>query len=128
MYLSQQPGSRTVTSSLRAMVEYFLGHGLDKTEQVSDWSERPLSDTQKEYAALDAAVAPKLLERVMEPIHARIFAGSNLQMGRWLDDTAFSRAIQSWRFLFLDPSNAVAIRRLQAKPTVGRNVFVISQS
>ena len=127
MYMSQQSNSRTITSSLRSMVEYFLGYGLDKTEQISDWSQRPLSDSQKEYAALDAAVTPLLLQKAMESIQARIFVEPKLQVGRWLDDTAFSRAIQSWRFLFLDPDNLVAIRRLQAKRTVGDSVYVVSQ-
>eukprot|EP01062_Namystynia_karyoxenos_P053941 TRINITY_DN44001_c0_g1_i1.p1 TRINITY_DN44001_c0_g1~~TRINITY_DN44001_c0_g1_i1.p1 ORF type:complete len:655 (+),score=143.99 TRINITY_DN44001_c0_g1_i1:91-2055(+) len=35
---------------------YALNRVLDKTVQVSDWSARPLSEAQLEYAALDAAV------------------------------------------------------------------------
>ncbi|KAF4758568.1 hypothetical protein FOZ63_024609, partial [Perkinsus olseni] len=31
-----------------------LGAYLDKTEQCSEWADRPLSDSQKKYAALDA--------------------------------------------------------------------------
>mmetsp|Transcript_24127 Transcript_24127/g.50926 ORF Transcript_24127/g.50926 Transcript_24127/m.50926 type:complete len:919 (-) Transcript_24127:97-2853(-) len=34
--------------------EFFLGKQLDKAEQCSDWSSRPLSAEQREYAALDA--------------------------------------------------------------------------
>jgi len=73
-------------------------------------------------------VTPLLLEKAMDSIQARLFAEPTLQVGRWLEDTAFSRAIQSWRFLFLDPENGVAIRRLQAKRTIGDNVYVVSQS
>lgn len=128
MYISQVPGARKVTSSLRTMVEHFFFHGMDKTEQLSDWSRRPLSEAQLEYAALDAAVAPKLLRKVMEPIGAQLYTTPKPLLGRFLEDTAFTNAIQSWRFLFLDPRNDVAIRRLQAKPAIGRNVYMISQS
>merc|ERR1712070_261137 len=34
----------------------FLGKPLDKTEQCSDWRTRPLKESQRQYAALDAIV------------------------------------------------------------------------
>ena len=37
-----------------ALVEQVLGQPLDKREQVSDWAQRPLSQSQLYYAALDA--------------------------------------------------------------------------
>ena len=39
---------------LSGLVERVLGQPLDKTEQVSDWAQRPLSQSQLVYAALDA--------------------------------------------------------------------------
>jgi ATP-dependent helicase Lhr and Lhr-like helicase len=42
--------------SLRAVVRRELGQDLDKSQQVSDWRSRPLSDVQIAYAALDAEV------------------------------------------------------------------------
>ncbi|MCA9514875.1 MAG: DEAD/DEAH box helicase, partial [Myxococcales bacterium] len=42
--------------SLRAVCERELGVVLDKTEQVSDWTDRPLSEAQVAYAATDAEV------------------------------------------------------------------------
>jgi hypothetical protein len=47
-------GSRSSPLGLSAACEYFLGKALDKSEQCSDWSMRPLTIEQREYAALDA--------------------------------------------------------------------------
>ena len=49
--------------SLRAQVETHLGFQLDKTEQRSDWSRRPLSAKQLKYASLDAACTLLLYEK-----------------------------------------------------------------
>ncbi|KAL9180295.1 hypothetical protein ACHAXT_008265 [Thalassiosira profunda] len=50
---------------LSRICESFLGKALDKAEQCSDWLARPLSQEQKEYAALDAwacaAIAAKII-------------------------------------------------------------------
>jgi hypothetical protein len=128
LQLSKQPNSRSITASLRTMVQYYLKYGLDKTEQISDWSLRPLTDAQMQYAALDAAVAPMLFERAVEPIEARIFVQPSLQLGRWEEDSPFKDAIRSLRFVFIDPSNQMAIRRLRVKQSVGDDIYVVSQS
>jgi len=49
--------------SLKAQVETHLGLQMDKTEQRSDWSRRPLSVEQLNYAALDASCTLMLYER-----------------------------------------------------------------
>lgn len=49
--------------SLRAVCERELGLVMDKTEQAGDWTQRPLSPAQVEYAALDAEVLLRLHAR-----------------------------------------------------------------
>lgn len=49
--------------SLKAQVETHLGLQLDKAEQRGDWSRRPLSNEQLQYAALDVACTLLLYEQ-----------------------------------------------------------------
>ncbi|MEP7270312.1 MAG: ribonuclease D [Acidobacteriota bacterium] len=49
--------------SLKAQVDEHLGVKLDKHEQRSDWSRRPLAPEQLRYAALDASCTLLLYER-----------------------------------------------------------------
>ncbi len=49
--------------SLQALVERHLGLTIEKTEQRSDWSRRPLSRKQLDYAALDAVCTLELYEK-----------------------------------------------------------------
>jgi DNA polymerase-1 len=49
-------------SSLARLAKTTLGLELDKSEQVSDWSEPKLTQSQLNYAALDAVVTYKLYE------------------------------------------------------------------
>ena len=64
--LSREVRGRAIEGghSLRAVCARELGLALDKSEQTSDWTERPLSPGQVEYAALDAEVLLPLLERL----------------------------------------------------------------
>mmetsp|Transcript_6526 Transcript_6526/g.24249 ORF Transcript_6526/g.24249 Transcript_6526/m.24249 type:complete len:743 (+) Transcript_6526:89-2317(+) len=58
-------GAASKVPSLQRVVELWLdGYKLDKTQQCSDWSARPLSGPQLSYAALDAAVLLEILHRM----------------------------------------------------------------
>ncbi|CAJ1968940.1 unnamed protein product [Cylindrotheca closterium] len=114
------------TSSLAKMSEFFLKKSLDKTEQTSDWSSRPMTLSQIEYAALDAIITPYLLEHLLSLVEGTIDQFPTL--GRWENDTAFADAIKSWKMIVLNHSDdSVAIRRLNAQRTVGSS-FVLAQS
>ena len=63
--------------SLKIVCERELGLTLDKSEQVSDWSRRPLSDRQLAYAALDAEVLLRLYTHFGRPAPAD---GENLSL------------------------------------------------
>jgi ribonuclease D len=47
--------------SLKAVCARELGIALPKDEQTSDWTTRPLTPTQRDYAALDAELLLELL-------------------------------------------------------------------
>jgi DNA polymerase-1 len=54
-------------NALANLTERHLGMKLDKTQQQSDWS-GALTDDQLRYAALDVAILPALLKKLMEKI------------------------------------------------------------
>ena len=71
MIAAQLLGAERV--GLAALIEEFFGVTIEKGEQKSDWSRRPLSDKQLRYAASDT----RFLERLAERLH-----GELLQRGR----------------------------------------------
>lgn len=126
MHINKQRNSRTATSSLSQLTKYFLGKSLNKEQQCSDWSSRPLSPAQIEYAALDAVVTPVIAEQLLRSLDVKFFPSCS-KMGRWKDDKSFSNMLTSVRFIFLDPDSDVhAIRKLNAKRIVGEP-FVVTQ-
>ena len=55
-------GSSAQFPSLRVAYEAFVGRTMSKEQQMSDWTARPLSEEQLEYAALDALACVRLRE------------------------------------------------------------------
>jgi len=49
---------------LSRICDYYLGKPLDKSEQCSMWQERPLSQSQRVYAALDAWACVAIYEKL----------------------------------------------------------------
>ena len=66
MQLNKQGNGRhQEASSLARLTEHFVGRTLNKEEQILDWSIRPLTAEQVEYAALDYSVAPPLIVKTI---------------------------------------------------------------
>eukprot|EP00617_Octactis_speculum_P010176 CAMPEP_0185790350 /NCGR_PEP_ID=MMETSP1174-20130828/155695_1 /TAXON_ID=35687 /ORGANISM="Dictyocha speculum, Strain CCMP1381" /LENGTH=193 /DNA_ID=CAMNT_0028484973 /DNA_START=21 /DNA_END=602 /DNA_ORIENTATION=+ len=49
---------------LSSVCEAVLGRGLDKTQQCTDWGQRPLTPEQLTYAALDASCLLSLVDKL----------------------------------------------------------------
>ncbi len=108
---------------------------------MTDWAARELTPAQLEYAALDAAVTPKLMEKVLESVEGYISVDRLLQQEsiedghsqqsdetklhgpvicRWDGDDALVKEIVSYRFLSLpESSDGSTIGEFQAKQIVG---------
>jgi hypothetical protein len=54
-------------AGLARVCQFYLGKPLDKAEQCSVWSARPLSDNQRAYAALDAWVCIGIYKKARPP-------------------------------------------------------------
>eukprot|EP00980_Cylindrotheca_fusiformis_P022803 scaffold9780_cov117-Cylindrotheca_fusiformis.AAC.3 len=126
LHLTKQKKSRSITMSLARLTAHYVEKSICKECQVSDWSARPLTPDQKGYAALDAAIGPLIAEKAMETVNATINGGVP-RIERWDGDMGVSKAINSWRFLFLQTEDLNAIKKLQAKQIVGP-FWIVTQS
>ena len=126
MQLGRVRNSRDLSSSLAKLTRYLMKKPLDKEQQVSDWSVRPLSAEQMEYASLDAVVTPVLFEKCLDIVEAGWIEGK-LQVGRRKDDPSFDKSISSTRFLFLEDDDPTTVRKLKAKKAVG-SPYVVTQT
>jgi hypothetical protein len=123
---TQSGNAREAAASLSRLVAHYLGKPLNKNEQCSDWSRRPLSDPQIEYSALDAAVTPFLVEKMIGSLNVRFF-GDKPYLGRWENDLSFKTTITSLRFVFVHTFDPTIQRKLKAKRVVG-DPLIVSQS
>lgn len=110
------PGeSRHFLGSLQRLTRMALSYDLSKSQQCSDWENRPLSREQIEYAALDCALPARLLDVMAEGA------------GRSKSESILNQSTSSWRFITVDSDDQNAITLLKAKRVVG-NTFAVSQS
>ncbi len=107
--------ARPWLGSLQKLTKLVLGYDIAKEQQCSDWESRPLTPSQIEYATLDCALPPRLLDEMAE-------GSGNARIRE-----ALPGVTKSWRFQTIDGSRKDAIRRLKAKRVVG-NTFLVSQS
>lgn len=105
---------------LQELVKRFLDIHLPKTETLSDWSVRPLSEEQRRYAADDVLLLGQLVDAIAARLDERGFAG--------LADAAMrehvARALAAddkwelWRQIpgvnVLDPQERAVLRELAA--------------
>lgn len=70
---------KTQQASYASLVQSYCGVSLPKKDSFTDWSRRPLRDSQVQYAADDVAYLPKIYERMRADLE---------EQGRltWLDD------------------------------------------
>jgi ribonuclease D len=59
------------TPSLSSLVERYVGHRLPKGDRLTDWFERPLRPTQREYAASDVLYLFELHDRLTADLEQR---------------------------------------------------------
>ncbi|KAG4166120.1 hypothetical protein ERO13_A13G111600v2 [Gossypium hirsutum] len=69
MLLDIQNMFKDPRGGLSGLAEKILGASLNKTRRNSNWEQRPLSQNQLEYAALDAAVLIQIFYRVCDHSH-----------------------------------------------------------
>ncbi|VEU34764.1 unnamed protein product [Pseudo-nitzschia multistriata] len=107
--------ARPSLGSLQRLTKLVLGYSVAKEQQCSNWEARPLTSNQVEYAALDCALPPRLLDQMTE-------GSGTARMKQVLPQVT-----SSWRFQTIDSDQKVAIQLLKAKRVVG-NTFVVSQN
>ena len=125
---NRQRNARLITSSLNRLTEHFLDRSVNKEQQVSDWSQRPLTREQIQYAALDAAVTAALVKQFFETLELFVFAPGP-ELGRWKGDTSFMKMLTSYKFLFLQlDADFHVIKKLKAKAVIsGYPLLVVTQ-
>jgi prolyl-tRNA editing enzyme YbaK/EbsC (Cys-tRNA(Pro) deacylase) len=118
LHTTKQKKSRSITTSVSRMSLHYMGRPVDKSYQISDWQRRPLSDGQKEYAALDAAVAPAIVEKALRTMEASLNL-PRLNIEHWERDDRLSDIVESLRFTFIPIEGTKPSKNQQAKQVLG---------
>ncbi len=98
------------------LVESWLGKVIDKGARFTDWSRRPLTDRQIEYAIGDvtylAKIFPKLLEKLMKTGRGMWL---NAEMDKLADPSNYANDIhEAWHRIRAPGRNPAVLGRLKA--------------
>jgi len=98
------------------LVESWLGTTIDKGARFTDWSRRPLTDRQIEYAIGDvtylAKIFPKILEKLMKTGRGTWL---NAEMEKLADPSNYANDIHlAWRRIRAPGRNPAVLGRLKA--------------
>ena len=105
---------RGQSRSLAGLVRALLGRELDKTEQCSAWIQRPLTDAQKHYAALDATVVVKLASELAQMSDTHTGSKSSRPSTTTnANSQSFQRHVAHFQFTMVDDEDSA--RRVKAK-------------
>lgn len=92
------------------MLSALLAAAVDKSQQMSDWSARPLTDRQQRYAALDAFVLVQLFGVLKE----RLRPDTTQQLVKQHTKTINRVSEPSMVALLLDTSNGAVVSSVGA--------------
>ena len=108
----------TFPASLASLVEEYLGVHLEKSATLSDWSQRPLTETQIDYAAKDVQLLAPLWQRLRELLVAKGRLELAVEASHEAQTTALAHpSPNGWRHFELEsltPSQAAVFRELVA--------------
>jgi ribonuclease D len=98
------------------MVESWLGVQIDKGARFTDWSRRPLTERQVEYAIGDvtylATIFPKILKRLIKTGRG---AWLDAEMDKLADPSNYSNDLgEAWHRIRAPSRNALVLGRLKA--------------
>jgi len=121
--------TRADTASLRRLCITVLGYDLSKTEQISNWARRPLTVQQIQYASLDSAVSPHILQTLLNTVSNKHRSTASILLNK--DYTSF---VSSWRFTVFTMRTesdiadmTLVINHLKASRVTGDS-YVVTQS
>jgi ribonuclease D len=105
--------------SYSSMVKHYTGETLDKSQQYTNWSRRPLSPSQLEYASADVTLLCGIYEKMVEDLAAAGRTHWIEELHTWLSDPAIyeTKPEDAWKRLKQDkmpPRGIAALQHLAA--------------
>ncbi|NVK43591.1 MAG: ribonuclease D [Oceanospirillaceae bacterium] len=109
------------TMGLQRMLEHALGVQMGKAETTSDWLQRPLTQQQELYAALDVAYLPAVCRQQQQELEQRGMSAWLAEEMAALLDNAVDRDPEGWSYYLrfsqmaaVPPHKMAALRDLTA--------------